>query len=233
MYKFIIIFLFLFTTPFLFAESEHNSLIEIHFGFFTPDIDSESGLTGKPYEDIFNKDGLRFGSSYSFEILSQKYLGTFSILSGIEYFMVSGYGKYENNPDEKSEDETKLTMIPIEIALVYNLDQLQNLFNIPFVFYAKIGLNYNFWWITNGLGETVDYDDGSSNGGKKGWHYGLGVRFLLDVLDSDAAINFDNQYGVNGSYIFVEYNSSQIDDFGKDGFKLGGNYLRFGLALQF
>ena len=232
MYKLIII-LFLFTTPLLFAQSEHNSLIEIHFGFFTPNIDQERVLTAKPYKDIFDKDGLRFGASYSFELISQDYLGTFSILSGIEYFMVSGYGKYENNPTEKSQDETKLTMIPMEIALVYNLDQLQNLLNIPFVFYAKLGLNYNFWWITNGLGSTVDYDSGSSHGGKKGWHYGLGVRFLLDVLDSDSAISLDNQYGINGSYIFIEYNSSKIDNFGKNGFKLGGTYLRFGLALLF
>jgi hypothetical protein len=233
MYRFIIIFLFLFTTPLLFAESEHNNLIETHFGFFTPDIDKESGLNKKPYEDIFNKDGLRFGVAYSIEMVSHKYLGTFSILSGVEYFMVSGYGKYENNPIEKSHDETKLTMIPFELSLVYNLDQLQYLLDIPFVFYAKIGLNYNFWWITNGLGDTVDYEDGHSYGGKKGWNYGLGIRFLLDILDSDTAINFDNQYGVNGSYIFVEYNSSKIDDFGKDGLKLGGSYLKFGLALLF
>jgi len=234
MYKFIIIlFIFLFTTPFLFAESEHNSLIEIHFGFFTPNIDEEEGLVGTPYKDIFNRSGLRFGSTYSYEIISHQYFGTLSFLSGAEYFLVSGKGRYENDPTEESEDKTSLSMIPLEVAIVYNIDQLEVLFNFPFVFYAKIGLNYNFWWVTDGSGSTVEYEDGNSYGGKKGWHYGLGLRFLLDFLDPQAAKDFDGQYGVNGSYLFVEYNSSKINDFGGDGFELGSLYWRFGLALQF
>jgi hypothetical protein len=219
--------------PLLFAETSRSSIFEIHGGYFTPNIDDESGLTTTPYKDIFKDSGLRFGATYSFEIIKDNYIGTISVLSGIEYFHVSGYGRYENDSTQESSDETILTMIPMEVALVYNLDQLQNLFEIPFVFYVKIGLNYNLWWTTNGLGNVVDYEDNSSIGGKKGWHYGLGLRFLLDFLDSEAAVNFDNQYGINNSYLFIEFNSSNIDDFGGNGFKLGGDYVRFGLALEF
>jgi len=233
MYKFIFLVLFISLSPFAFADSAHNSIMEFHFGFFNPNIDQESGLTGEPYSDIFTDPGFRFGTTYSFEFFSHPYAGTFSLLSGIDFFNVSGFGRYQDNPDEASKDATELSMIPLELAIVYNLDQLQELFNIPFVFYAKLGLNYNFWWVTDGASETVNYDGDKSQGGKKGWHYGLGIRFLLDFLDPEAATDFDNEYGINSSYLFLEYNSSKIDDFDEPGFKLGGNYWRFGLALQY
>jgi len=224
---------FLFAGISVFAESEHNSAVSIHFGFFQPDIDNESGLNTSPYKDIFGKKGHRFGFDYSLEILSDEYLGTFSLLGGVEYFSVSGFGKYRDNPNEKSEDKTVLTLLPVNTALVYNLDQFQYLFDFPFVFYAELGVEYSFWWITDGVGDTVEFDEGKSYGGKKGWYYSLGIKFLLDFFDSDSALNLDNQYGINSSYIFAEYMSSKVDDFGKEGFRLGGNYWRFGISLIF
>jgi len=250
MFKFVFLIIFILSSPFVFAETAHDSMAEIHFGLYTPNIDQEAELTKPIYEDIFGKDGTVFGLNYSFQVFSDNYIGTFSILSGISYFNVSGYGMYQEKPigyvhskDEdgkdipyptgKSNDSTEFSMIPFELAVVYNLDQLERLFAVPLVFYAKIGLNYNLWWSTDGNGETVTVNDKNSSGGKKGWHYGLGIRFLLDILDPVAAVKFDNEYGVNGSYIFIEYNSSTIDDFGAKGFKLGGDYWRFGLALEF
>ena len=231
-FRFVVLFFIIFSS-FLFAETDKNSLIEAHMGFFTPSIDNEKGLNNKPYSDIFNEDGVRFGLSYYYEVLSGKYFGTFSLSVSMEYFRVSGYGKYENDSTVKSNDETVLSMLPFEMSLSYTLGQLLSLFNIPFTFYGKLGLNYNIWWITNGLGEISDYQETSAIGGKKGWHYALGVRLLLDFFDRDSALSFDNQYGINNSFIFVEYNDSCIDDFSEDGFKLGGAYWRFGLALEF
>ena len=52
----------MFLLPFLiFAETPKSGMVEFQFGFFQPNIDSESSLTGKPYKDIFGDSGFIYG----------------------------------------------------------------------------------------------------------------------------------------------------------------------------
>jgi hypothetical protein len=48
------------------------------------------------------------------------------------------------------------------------------------------------------------------------------------------AIAFDSESGVNNSYIFVEYQHLEVDDFGSsDSLVLSDDALSFGLAFEF
>ncbi len=225
-------YIFMFLLPFLiFAETPKSGMVEFQFGFFKPNIDSESSLTGKPYKDIFGDSGFVYGFESGTNIFSG--YGTFSLSWGISKFSVSGKGIYTETGLE-SKDKTELTLIPIELnVLNYSLDIFQEKFGFPLVLFVKAGFSYTFWRVTNGIGDTSEFENKEAKGGKYGYQYSLGLRFLLDFLDSGTADDFDRDMGVNDSYIFIEYFGSKVDNFGEKGFDLGGSYLTFGLSLAY
>ena len=86
----------------------------------------------------------------------------------------------------------------------------------------------------DGSGEPARFVDGSeASGATFGFSYTLGVHFLLDALDREMAWAFDRDAGVNHSYVSLEYQSSQVDDFGStSSFRLGSDVFFVGLALD-
>lgn len=210
----------------------------IDFGFYTPNIDEEPNLTRNVYEDVFDDSGVMFKVGYGVEYLHL--VGRLYSDFSIGFFTVDGYGFYPNKYDLEtgaplqSEDETVLYMMPFEWSILgYSFDYLQEQWNIPFVFYIKAGLTATLWWITDGVGDLATLGKNDAIGVKFGLHYALGVRFLLDFVDSDSADNFEQDMGVRDSYIFAEYYDSSVHDFTDEGLHLGGSYWRFGILLGF
>ncbi|MBN2693886.1 hypothetical protein JXR93_04415 [bacterium] len=212
----------------IFAESPRTGMMELQFGFFTPDIDSEEALTTKPYEDIFGENGFVWRFEYGINIWSG--FGTFAISFATGNFSVDGKGVYTDDNTKKSEDETILHIVPnILFPINYSFDTHP----FPIVPYVKLGVAYYIWWITDGVGDVASANGNDAIGGKWGWEAIFGFRFLLDFIDPSAAFEFDNEMGINDSYIFAEYRYTKIDDFGGEGLSLGSAYWNFGLALAF
>ncbi len=227
MKKLLLIFSFLFALNVV-AESPRSGMIEFQFGFFTPDIDSESGLTAKPYKDIFDENGFVWRFEYGLNLW--RGFGTFSVSFVTGMFSVDGLGVYTDNNEKKSKDETTLNIIP---NAIFPINYAFDTHSFPIIPYLKLGVAYHIWWITNGVGDVASANGKDAVGGKWGWEAVFGFRFLLDFVDPSAAFEFDNDIGVNDSYIFAEYRYTKINNFDEKGLSLGGAYWNFGLALAF
>lgn len=111
---------------------------------------------------------------------------------------------------ERSSDTTALNVMPMAVLGVIRLDVLQEKLAIPFVPFFKAGLNWYPWWTKTG-GER------DNSGGSLGWQVNPGIAFLLDWIDETTARTFDNEVGVNNSYIFFELLYARVNGFGDDG----------------
>jgi hypothetical protein len=224
-----------------FPDSKRSQMFELKFGSVTPDVDNEAGLNDKPYNTIFGDDGLfMMRIEYDYQI----WQGFGSLAIGVElgYGSVSGSG-LETGSDDSSTDSTEFNMIPMSLSVVYHFDVLAIKWNIPIVPFVKGGIDYNIWWINDGVGETATYEtiDPDSletsgfegQGDTFGWHVAGGIKVLLDTFAPDMAQGFDRDMGVNNSYLFAELVYAVIDDFGsKKSFHLGGTSLLFGIAFE-
>lgn len=224
-------------------SSPKSHQIEIKFGPYTPGIDDGEG-TGA-YEKIFGGDSMimaRFEYDYQF----WQGFGTLAVGFELGYGSVTGKGVMTGSEDATA-DETDLNIVPIAVSLVYHFDVLANRWDIPLVPFVKVGLDYNIWWVNNGVGDTseaVIYNtpgDPTSGGTKFegagdtwGWHVAVGLKLRLDGMAPKTAQTFDNEVGVNHSYLFAELLYADISDFGSDkSWQLGDLTGLFGLAFEF
>jgi hypothetical protein len=218
------------------GESPQNVALEFRVGPYSPDIDSEFKGQG-PYAKIFGDDpAWLFGLELDWQILKKS--GTLGIFGSAMIGRVAGYG-WDPESDAASEDETKLFLLPCVFGAVYRADQLAKRWNVPLVFSFKFGLSYTFWWITNGVGDVTSYEpEGGGDkipgyGGTWGLAWGAGLHFLLDVLEPHVSKVFDNEMGVNNTYLYVEYSGFWSNDFGSDdSWNLSNHGVVFGLAFE-
>lgn len=160
-------------------------------------------------------------------------IGSAAIGGSLGYASVDGSGRTQDGT--ASADSTSLSWLPLRLQLVYRFDWVAIHWNVPLVPYGKIGLDYYFWWVTNGEDETATNDAGQEgSGGTFGWHAVGGLAFLLDWLAPGMAKTFDMEWGVNNSYLFAEYMYVQADGLWSSGkLNLSSDVFMFGLALEF
>ena len=100
--------------------------------------------------------------------------------------------------------------------------------------YAKIGLNYTIWTVTNGNGDVAWSGNIKGQGGTMGWQAAVGLSLRLDFLDPGAARGFDADSGVNHTYAFFELdhvNGSGL--YRKDVLRVGDDTWFAGLMFEF
>ncbi|MDP6943964.1 MAG: MXAN_2562 family outer membrane beta-barrel protein, partial [Myxococcota bacterium] len=138
-----------------------------------------------------------------------------------------------------SSDETSLYLLPLTASVTYRFDWLAQKWNIPIVPYGKVGFTYTIWWVTTGSGEISNtYDlEGTGRagyGGTFGFHVAGGFQILLDWAAPTMAAEFDNEVGVNNSYLFFEYGFHSVNDFGSStSFDLGDDTFSAGMMFEF
>jgi hypothetical protein len=218
-------------------------MLEIKFGPYKPAVDSEPGLTGKPYRDVF---GCPAGSSCSArwpgtDVMSQVELdfhlwkghGTLSVGGTIGYFTVDGNALQpedpeqpydpENNPYVRSADETVLHYLPLVLQAVYRWDYAARRYHVPVVPYVKAGVVYAFWWIEGPDGDVTRFvaGGGKARGGTFGYQINVGLALELNFLEPSAAKRMDSEIGVNSTYLFCELVHSQVRWASEDRMRLG------------
>lgn len=215
------------------AASPVFGLLELRFGSHRPRIDNEFGGAG-PYSAMLGGRSLLFEAGLHWHLYQG--IGKVSIAGNIGYFNKRGHAFTEDN--EKSADRTSLMIIPTRLSVVYRFDYLQERWRIPFVVSARIGLDYQFWntksagKISDGIGPSGDLIVG--RGGTAGWHYGVTLYFWLNWLAPAMAASFDSNTGINNSYLFAEFLSTHVNDFGgANSWDLSANTFMFGLAFEF
>ena len=217
------------------AESERQMMLEVHMGSYQPGIDSQFE-DGTPYADAFGTDSATLiGAHLDYQVFQA--FGSLAIGGGIRYGAVKGNAIAADG--SSATDETGLHLMPATLSVIYRFDWAAQRFGFPLIPYAKGGLSYVVWWMTNGRGEVANaYDpDGVGRvgmGGTMGWHAGGGVQLLLDWFAPGMALVFDDESGVNNSYFFAEYMIHQVNDFGSaTSLELSDEALSLGLMFEF
>ncbi len=218
------------------AETSRRMMAEVHVGFYTPDIDKQfASLT--PYRDTFG-DG-DFNPLFGLHLDYQLYQGYGTLAVGGSLKYTFSLGQALNKDGTVSNDTTTLHLIPMALSLVYRFDWLALNHEIPLVPYVKGGLTWMLWLVTDGSGDVATSTDlngktREGRGGTFGWHAAVGLQIHLDWIMPGMAAEFDNEVGVNNTYLFAEYSWNRVNDFGSSkSMDLSDDTLTFGLMFEF
>ncbi len=211
---------------------------------YPSEIDSESGLSpsqgdheGHPFRDIFGRSKRWF-----FEIDTDyeiwRGFGVVTIGGSLGFVQYVGRGLIATT-GAKSSDTAVLNLLPLRLTAAYAFDMMARWWKVPLVPYVGGGLSYYIWWSTNGVGNVSTWTDADgknfkARGGVFGFHALGGMKFLLNVIDPEAAANLENAVGIVNTYLFVEYQASFINNFGRSSsINLSGNNIMFGMMVEF
>jgi hypothetical protein len=237
-------------------ESSQNFLIELRGGPWYPDTDSEFNGRATPFADMFGTaDRVMLGAEFDWQALRINPVGSIGLGVGVGYTSASAIAPLTQSPMpaaaswERPSDgqETSLQVIPGYAVAVVRIDVLARRTVVPIVPYLKYGVGYAYWWITNGDtlarrslslspgANVTDTDLGqAATGGSLGTHFAAGLMLRLDVFEPAVQRAWDQQMGVNHSYVFAEYVRSDLGGPGaRPQLRLGYETWNVGLAMEF
>jgi hypothetical protein len=199
-----------------FVSPEHF-VLELRAGPYQPNMEGNSA-----FDRYFSEDnGLLFAVELNVVALR---LPDVLYLAGGGRIGSAGYdGKTLSETDETTSEETSLTLLPLDLMVVLRVDALARKLSVPFILTGKIGYEWNHWTTKTG-GEDVHM----------GWSVGLAwaMQFAidLDALDSTAARNLDEEWGINHSFLFFELTRFVPSD---NSLPIGDNTWTAGLGFVF
>jgi hypothetical protein len=209
-------------------------LFAVKIDRYDPNVDSEPGLTGQPYHEIFGtRVPLRVQLEADWEVAHP--FGSVLIGATVGYWQNYGKGLLVDRVT-RSDDTVLLDIIPFGLIATYRFDWLADrLPRFPFIPYAQVGLQNALWASFNGTGGVSKPDQG---GRGSGWTYGyttaLGIALNLNAIDPELAREAYVDTGIQRSSLFVEYGWTRLDNFGRAGaLHLSDRAWRFGFALEF
>ncbi len=185
----------------------------------------KNATTGEKYtyDDIYGKSGtyLTF-LHYDYQIIKKH--GSLYIGGEAGFAMDRGHSLIQNDLGEyvPSGERLYLYSIPINILAGYELNYLRKQPLVPFV---EGGGTY---WIFQEKKE----NRGSTTGAKKGYFYGGGIKFLLDLLEPTAAAEMKIDYGIFHTYLIGGYRNFTIK-YPQKGFNFSGNLFFAALSFNF
>lgn len=209
-------------------ESPQHYALEFRFGPYKPQIDD--GFSGvKPYSSVFgNTPTFFFGGEFDWQALRIPSVGTIGPGIGLGYTRASTVAKIRGT-DSPSAENTYLSILPIYATAVLRVDVFARQIGIPVVPYGKLGIGCGLFWMGNDRAT-------QAQGHTWGMHYALGGMLLLDSIDNQAAMQLDNEFGINNSYLFFEWVVSNLDGFASSSdpsvLRIGTNSWVAGLAFE-
>jgi hypothetical protein len=195
--------------------------LELRFGPYRPDVDSEfarRGQAARPYAQIFSSSR-HLMMQLEIERQVSRRAGTWAVGVGAGYFNVTA-AALSGDLQSRAGDQTGLRLIPLSAALVYRADLLRDRLGSPLVPYAKAGLDCALWRITDTSQPSID-------GRTFGWHAAAGVTFDLSSLDPESAEALARESGIRQLALFGELALYRLDGFGS------GSVLHVGDATWF
>jgi hypothetical protein len=220
------------------GRSPRSMAMEFRLGPYTPDIDSGLSNGATPGATVFgNGTHLLYQLEVDYDLLQS--FGTLAVGVGIGYFRETAKAFVGTSDGAstgvRSFDETALRLVPVSLLAVYRMDVLAERWNVPLVPYAKLGLNYTFWKVTDGNGDVATLPQGGRGaGGTAGWQASAGLALQLDILDPASMRELDSESGLNHMYVFCEYAHVDASGLGMGNrLHVGDNTWSAGLLLEF
>ena len=220
------------------GQSPRTMAMEFKIGPFSPNIDSGLSNGATPHKTVFGTSTrLLYTLEVDYEILQR--FGTLSAGATIGIYRESA-SAFVGTPEGistgvRSADNTALRLIPFSLLAVYRMDVMAEQWNVPFVPYVKLGLNYTFWKITDGNGDAATLTQGGrGTGGTAGWQVTGGLALQLDIIDSASMRELDSESGLNHMYAFFEYSHIDASGLGMSNrLHVGDDTWNVGLMLEF
>jgi hypothetical protein len=212
------------------SESKQDAAVELRFGRYVPDVDSQLG--SPVFKDTFGNDTrFLFGFEADWQLIRIPHFGTIGPGFGWGLTKFGAKARFTDGSGI-SDTETRIWIMPMHLVGVVRADVIPRDFGVPLVPYAKLGFGYGLWWSSDGE-KSAKVDGVSGKGASYGLTYALGGMFLLDILDEDDAASADGLTGINNSYIFAEWYRPQLDGFGSDKvLDIGSSSWLIGIAME-
>jgi hypothetical protein len=206
-------------------ESSRNWIFELKLGFYHPNVDAEPGADDT-FDQSFGSKNQLFTQATIEKILFREF-GSLSLGLGVGYAEFYGHAVFTNAPSQTSSDSISFHTVPMWLQASYRFDWAARHLNIPIVPYGTLGSGYSYWWTT-----------GSHSGARAGYLAAAGAQLLLNPLDPELARDFDEDSGINDTYLFVEYSNwtvkgGLVPGTSSPGFDLSDHVVSFGIALEF
>jgi len=214
-------------------QSPQHFALELRFGPYRPDVDSEFGGKRTPYKDFFGS-GRHLMTQVELDYQIIRHVGSLGIGASLGYFKQTGNNLYASGSAQQSSDTSSFRLLPFALSAVYRFDLPYERAGIPVVPYGKLGLDYVFWTINNGNDEVPTSAGGRGQGGTLGWHAAVGLSLVLDFLDPTSAHQFDSEMGVNHTHLFFEYGHFDVSGLGQSNrLHVGDTTWTAGLMFEF
>lgn len=217
-------------------ESPQRFYLEMKFGPYAPDVDSDLSGSDTAYEHIFG-DGSGLMIKGELDVELWRGFGTVALGGVFGYFNVSAEAFADNSTGtgaststDRTGSETSLTLLPMSLLAIYRFDWPAEKWNFPLVPFIKFGVNYTVWWI-NIDDSTASYEGDEASGGTFGWQLNAGAALLLDVLEPSAAKTLDVELGINHTYLFFEF--VRVGSVGDNKLNVGDTTWDAGIAFEF
>ncbi len=218
--------------------SPQRFAFEIRFGPYLPEVDdnmpADSTACGSgPFNATFgDSSSLMTEIEFDWQALNI-FVGTLGIGGSVGVYHVTA-NAFNEGLCTRSSDETGLWVIPLTLMAVVRFDIFQTRWNVPLIPYFKAGISYGIWVATDASGISTSSDGSSGYGGSFGLRLAGGLMIGLDWIEPRAARTFDNEFGVNHTYLFFEWYWAWLDGFGSDNrMDVGDNTWVAGLAFEF
>jgi len=225
------------------ARAEDRRPIRFLFAFkidrYDPKVDSQQGLSGTPYHDVFRgRAPARYQIEFDWEVAHP--FGAIMLGATAGFWQNYGKGILRSSPPndpQQSGDTTLLNVFPFGLIATYRFDYLAERWRrFPLIPYAQIGLMQALWVSYNGTGDvSIDrVNGGKGQGWTRGWTTALGMALNLNSIDTELAHEAYMNTGIQRTALFAEYGWTQLDGFGKSGvLVLTDHAWRFGLSVEF
>lgn len=218
------------------TSSPRNWTFSAEFGVYKlSNIDNEFNNGEDPFESVFGNK-YKFHFQVALERLLWQGVGTVGVEAAFGYWRIKGNGLYRDG--SKSTDSTAFNMMPFKLSAVYRYTDPWDKWNIPLVPFAKFGFDYYVWWITKQGSGTSEFDDGNGStskgyGGTFGLHVSYGLQICLDIIDKKLANEFEQDVGVNNTYLYFEGTYAWVNDFNSgSSFDLSSHYFMGGILFE-
>jgi hypothetical protein len=214
-------------------SSAQNFALELRFSPYYPNVDSEPGLTGKPFKQAFgDSPRVYIGLEFDWQTFRIPYVGT--IGPGLGVGRVSMGREARTVTGRPSSDEYSLTIHPIYLAAVLRVDTFWRGAGFPLVPYGKLGGAVGLWDASDSRGTSKSSDGVEGSGATWGTHVAVGAGIPLDFIDRGASRNMDNATGINNTYIYAEYYWLGLNGLGQsNALYVGTNTWAAGMAFEF
>ncbi|MDP3274147.1 MAG: MXAN_2562 family outer membrane beta-barrel protein [Deltaproteobacteria bacterium] len=238
-------------------ESRQDFALELRFGSFTENIDNQVGMAANgPFRQIFcsTRDAtaastatvgcparFRFGAEFDWQILRLGPVGSFGVglvasfgSAVADAPALSGMSSTDATQWRRSAQQTTLNVVQGAALAVLRIDGLARRVRwLPVVPFAKAGLALAPWWVTSGEANARDTSGNDAVGLSQGFYFAGGLAVMLDTFEPHVARQWDQQSGVNHSYVFFELNYQYLGGITRRTLDVGGLAWTAGVNVEF